>query len=84
MEQKVSSIPKEHKDKHKHVDDIQVEIQCGEDIVVDGKLKLLVHAANHKLRVVDEVQRKDEDADPRVRHLRNAAAKAKRHETKDA
>ena len=58
----------------------EVEIQGGEDIVVDGKLKLLVHAANHKLRVVDEVQRKDEDADPRVRHYvaRGCESKAPR------
>ena len=62
------SSTKDGEEVKEEVDDVQVEVEGGEDVLL-GAERVLVIAAEHDLGVVDDVQREDDRAHCRVTDL---------------
>ena len=77
------TIAEKRQNHEKQVDDVEVQIEGGKHVVVDGKLKLFVLSANDQLSVVDKVEAENENAEARVGHFSCAAAKYCCEEAKD-
>merc|ERR1719512_31080 len=62
------ALPHQAKHVQEQPHNVQVDVQCSEDVVVHCELVRLVLAADDELRVVDDVPHEDQDANQVIEH----------------